>query len=236
VLEGVTLSVEKGRSLVILGRSGCGKSVLLKSLIGLIRLDSGSVEVDGVEISHLPERRMGDVRRKVGYMFQSGALFDSLTVMENVAFPLREAGLKNEDEIRARVVEALGWVELASAIDKMPASLSGGMRKRVALARTTVARPACILYDEPTAGLDPIATETINLLIRRFQEQLGLTAIVVTHELRMVEAVGDEVVLMHHGTIHFRGTPEQLWEAKDPVVEHFVKGRGAAACLTDEDD
>jgi phospholipid/cholesterol/gamma-HCH transport system ATP-binding protein len=234
VLEGVTISAERGRNLILLGRSGCGKSVLLKSLIGLIKPDAGSIKVEGVEITGLPERKLGDIRRKVGYMFQGGALFDSLTVMENVAFPLRESGLKDQREIRQRVLDALDMVDLSSAIDKMPGSLSGGMRKRVSLARTVVARPACILYDKPTAGLDPIATNTINRLIRRFQEQLCVTAIVVTHELRTVNAAGDHVALMHHGRIHFYGTPAELWACEDPIVSRFVKGESTEAVGDDD--
>src|SRR3984885_15358793 len=177
VLRGVDLEVRKGDTCVILGRSGSGKSVLLKHLIGLFKPTAGEVWVEGEEISVLPERRLGRIRKKVGMLFQGGALFDSMDVEENIAFPLREAGMKNPAEIRDRVAEALEMVDLAGEQKKMPENLSGGMRKRVGLARTIVSRPACVLYDEPTTGLDPIATDSINHLIRRLQKRLAMTSV-----------------------------------------------------------
>ena len=156
VLFGVDFAVEEGETMVVLGRSGCGKSVILKHLIGLLKPDAGEVLVDGVAIGGLPERKLSEVRRKIGMLFQSAALFDSMSVEQNLAFPLREEGIKDEKQIAERVAEALDMVDLAGEQKKMPADLSGGMRKRVGLARTIVGKPRCILYDEPTTGLDPI--------------------------------------------------------------------------------
>jgi phospholipid/cholesterol/gamma-HCH transport system ATP-binding protein len=180
ILRGIDLDVAPGETCVVLGRSGGGKSVLLKHLIGLMKPTSGQVLVDGEDIATLPERKLGQLRKKIGILFQSGALFDSMNVEENIAFPLREAGLKDRKVIRERVAEALEMVDLAGEQAKMPEKLSGGMRKRVGLARTIVSRPACILYDEPTTGLDPIATDSINHLIRRLQKRLSVTSVVVT--------------------------------------------------------
>ncbi len=225
VLRGVDLEIEKGQTCVILGRSGSGKSVLLKHLIGLFQPTSGEVWVEGEEITHLPERRLGGIRKKVGMLFQSGALFDSMNVGENLAFPLREAGLKNEREIRDRVAEALEMVDLAGEEKKMPEKLSGGMRKRVGLARTIVGRPECILYDEPTTGLDPIATDSINHLIRRLQKRLLVTSVVVTHDMKTAFTTADQVAFLHEGRIYFHGTVDALRAVPDPVITDFIEGR-----------
>jgi phospholipid/cholesterol/gamma-HCH transport system ATP-binding protein len=225
VLHDVDLTVEEGKTLVVLGRSGCGKSVVLKHLIGLMKPDSGEVLVDGEDIIGLPERRLTAVRRKIGMLFQSAALFDSMSVEGNLAFPLREQGMKDEKEIDARVAEALDMVELAGEQLKMPADLSGGMRKRVGLARTIVGRPRCVLYDEPTTGLDPITSDSINHLIRRLQRRLGVTSIVVTHDMKTAFHCADRVALLHEGRVHFDGSVEELKASTDPVITDFIVGR-----------
>lgn len=225
VLSGITLNIARGQTHVILGRSGCGKSVLLKHLVGLLQPDSGKIEIDGEDIANLRERQLGRIRKKVGILFQSGALFDSMSAAENIAFPLREAGLKDEEIIRQRVAEALEMVDLGGEQEKMPENLSGGMRKRLGLARTIVSRPACILYDEPTTGLDPIATDSINRLIRRLQKRLQATSVVVTHDMKTAFHTADRIAFLHEGSIYFNGTPKELLAAKDPILVDFIEGR-----------
>jgi phospholipid/cholesterol/gamma-HCH transport system ATP-binding protein len=225
VLRGVSMRISSGQTHVILGRSGSGKSVLLKHLVGLFQPDSGQVLVDGEDISKLQERQLGPIRKKIGILFQSGALFDSMDVSENIAFPLRESGIKDPEVIRKRVAEALEMVDLAGQESKMPENLSGGMRKRVGLARTIVSRPACILYDEPTTGLDPIATDSINHLIRRLQKRLKATSVVVTHDMKTAFHTADRIAFLHEGAIYFEGTTEQLRASTDPVLVDFIEGR-----------
>ena len=225
VLCGVDLKVEGGQTVVIMGRSGCGKSVLLKHLIGLLKPTSGGVLVDGEDIAGLPERQLGAIRKKIGILFQSGALFDSMNVGENLAFPLKEAGVRDPKEIATRVAEALEMVDLGGEQEKMPENLSGGMRKRVGLARTIVARPACILYDEPTTGLDPIATDSINHLIRRLQKRLRVTSVVVTHDMKTAFHTADRIAYLHEGRIYFHGDPDTLRHSTDPVITDFIEGR-----------
>jgi phospholipid/cholesterol/gamma-HCH transport system ATP-binding protein len=225
VLHEVDLTMEEGRTLVILGRSGCGKSVVLKHLIGLLKPDSGEVLVDGEDIIGLPERKLTAVRRKIGMLFQSAALFDSMSVEANLAFPLREQGMRDEKEIDARIAEALDMVALEGEQLKMPADLSGGMRKRVGLARTIVGRPRCVLYDEPTTGLDPITSDSINHMIRRLQRRLGVTSIVVTHDMKTAFHCADRVALLHEGRVHFDGSVEELKASADPVIVDFIEGR-----------
>jgi phospholipid/cholesterol/gamma-HCH transport system ATP-binding protein len=224
VLRGVDLDVIRGETLVLLGGSGGGKSVLVKHLPGLLRPWKGSVEIDGEDISRLDERDLAPIRRKVGIMFQNGALFDSMTVEENVAFPLREVGVKDEKEIKERVAEALEIVRLPGQQGKMPSELSGGMRKRVALARAVVGRPTCVLYDEPHAGLDPITADSIDHLIKDLQRDLGMTSVVITHDMRSVFHIADRVTFLQEGKIHWTGTAEELRVTKDPVLRPFVDG------------
>jgi phospholipid/cholesterol/gamma-HCH transport system ATP-binding protein len=225
ILRGIDLDVPKGRTLVLLGQSGGGKSVFLRHLIGLIRPLSGSIRVDGGEIAGLDERELEPVRRKIGMLFQDGALFDSMTVYENVSFPLRERGFRDEAVIRRKVEEALELVSLNGQEAKLPASLSGGMRKRASLARVIISEPSCILYDEPTAGLDPIVSDTINRLIRRLQSHLHVTSIVVTHDMISTNHIADRVALLRSGTIHFEGTLAELHASRDPIVRDFIEGR-----------
>lgn len=227
VLRGVDLEIAHGETCVILGRSGCGKSVLLKHLIGLMQPTDGQVLVDDEDITRLPERKLDSLRKKVGILFQSGALFDSMNVEENIAFPLRERGLRDRKAIADRVAEALEMVDLAGEQKKMPENLSGGMRKRVGLARTIVSRPAYLLYDEPTTGLDPIATDSINHLIRRLQKRLQVTSVVVTHDMKTAFHTADHVAFLHAGEIYFNGAVEELRQSEDPILQDFIVGRSS---------
>lgn len=225
VLAGVDLVVNRGETMVILGGSGTGKSVLLKITIGLLEVDGGGVWVDGEEVTDAAESDWMEVRKKVSYMFQWGALFDSMDVYDNVAFPLRERRLCDEDEVDRRVMEKLGLVGLGDAKGLFPSDLSGGMRKRVALARSIVMEPHCILYDEPTSGLDPITSDSINRLIRRMQSVLGVTSIVVTHDIQSMFRVADRVAFLYQGKMVFVGTPAEARETTHPVLRGFIEGR-----------
>jgi phospholipid/cholesterol/gamma-HCH transport system ATP-binding protein len=225
ILKGVNLDIPRGETVVLLGQSGGGKSVFLRHLIGLMRPLSGSIKIDNEEISRLSERDLEPVRRKIGMLFQDGALFDSMTVFDNIAFPLRERGERNEKVIREKVARSLELVSLQGQEKKMPVNLSGGMRKRASLARAIISEPACILYDEPTAGLDPIVSDTINRLIRRLQTQLKVTSVVVTHDMISTNFVADHVALLREGRIHFTGTLSALHSSTDPVIRDFIEGR-----------
>jgi len=225
VLRGVNLEIYRGETLCILGGSGGGKSVLIKHLCGLMRPWKGSVVVEGEDITDLPERALGTVRRKVSMMFQGGALFDSFTVGQNIAFPLREAGLRDQKEINSRVSRALEIVRMPGQEKKMPADLSGGMRKRVALARAVVEMPLCVLYDEPHAGLDPITSDSIDHLIKDLEIDHKITNVVITHELRSVFRIADRIAFMKEGVIYWSGTAEELAASKDPELVNFVQGR-----------
>lgn len=223
-LQGVDLDIYHGETLVLIGPSGEGKSVLLKHIIGLLNPDAGKVQLDGVDLCSQTERQMAKFRRRMGYMFQNAALFDSLSVSENVAFPLREAGIKDKAEIASRVHEALELVELAEHKDKMPINLSGGMRKRVGIARAIIGRPECILYDEPTAGLDPIVTDVIDQLIIRLQKRFKVTSIVITHDMSSVFKIANRVAMLKHGVISFLGTPDELRQSPNPDIQNFIGG------------
>lgn len=225
VLSGVNLDVALGQTLVVLGRSGGGKSVLLKNIIGLMKPDRGEVVIEGQNVVELTERQLGAVRKKIAILFQSAALFDSMSVEENVAFPLREAGIKDRKTIDEKVGEALEVVDLAGEQKKMPENLSGGMKKRVGLARAIVNNPACILYDEPTTGLDPIVADSINRLIRRLQKRFHVTSIVVTHDMKSAFHVADQIAYLHEGQIYFQGTIDELRASKDPLIIDFIEGR-----------
>jgi len=225
ILRGLTLDVLPGETLVLLGKSGGGKSVFLRHLVGLMRPVSGSIVFEGQEITKLKERELEPVRRKVGMLFQDGALFDSMNVFDNVAFPLRERGERAPAVVRKKVAESLAMVNMTGHDHKMPVNLSGGMRKRVALARAIISPPDVILYDEPTAGLDPIVSDSINRLIRRLQSQLHVTSLVVTHDMISCNHVADRVALLDEGRIRFLGTTTELRETRDPVVRDFVDGR-----------
>ena len=224
VLDGVSFSIEKGESVVIIGASGGGKSILLKQLIGLLTPDEGEVLVDGESLTDKDERELLKVRRRFGMLFQGAALFDSMTVEENVGFLLRREGKLNESELRARVAEVLEMVELKGTQEKKPAELSGGMRKRVGLARAIVYRPEIVLYDEPTTGLDPIVSDSIDQLMLRVVERLKVTSIVVTHDMRSARRVGNHVMLLHEEKMYAHGTPEEIFASQDPIVRQFIDG------------
>jgi phospholipid/cholesterol/gamma-HCH transport system ATP-binding protein len=225
ILRGVTLDIPRGSGVAIIGGSGTGKSVFLKLVMGLMPATSGSIEVDGTEITTLSERKLAPHRRKIGLLFQDGALFDSLNVEENVAFPLVVAGWKDRKKIRAKVVETLESVDLGEHLHKLPSDLSGGMRKRAALARAVITEPQCVLYDEPTSGLDPVVADSIDHLIRRTQRRRGITSIVVTHDMKSVPVIADQVIYLREGVVYFSGTPDELFSSQDPVIRQFTEGK-----------
>jgi phospholipid/cholesterol/gamma-HCH transport system ATP-binding protein len=225
ILRGVDLEVQTGETLAIIGRSGGGKSVLLKHLVGLMEPDVGEIWIQGQNIIGMNERQLGAIREKVGILFQSGALFDSMTVEENVAFPLREAGERDAKILHSKVAEMLEVMEMEGEDAKMPESLSGGMKKRVGLARAIIRRPSCVLYDEPTSGLDPVVADSINRLIRRLQQRFGMTSVVVTHDMKSAFDVADRIAYLHEGRIYFHGTARELQQSTDPLIEDFLVGR-----------
>ena len=224
VLDGVSFRIETGESVAIIGRSGCGKSILLKHLIGLLISEEGEVLVDGENLGRMNERQLLRVRRKFGMLFQGAALFDSLTVAENVGFALRRLGKLTEAEITQKIGEALEMVELEGVEEKKPSELSGGMRKRVGLARAIVYQPEIVLYDEPTTGLDPIVADSIDQLILRVCERLKVTTVVVTHDMRSARRIGQRIMMLHGGKIYVSGTPDEIFQSPDPIVNRFVNG------------
>ncbi len=224
VLDGVDLDVDRGKTVVVVGPSGTGKSVLLKNILGLMMADVGSILVDGDEVVGRRENELNQIRKKFGMLFQGSALFDSMTVGENVALPLREHRRLSEEEIQQRVRERLEWVGLKQVEEMKPASLSGGMRKRVGLARAIVMDPQFILYDEPTTGLDPIMADVINQLIRSLQRRMEATSIVVTHDMKSAFAVGDRIAMLLGGKIVYNATPEELRTTRDPMARQFMEG------------
>ena len=224
VLDGVSFQIEEGESLVIIGRSGGGKSVLLKHIIALLQPDSGQVLIDGEDITHLNERNLIRVRSQFGMVFQGAALFDSMTVAENVGFALRRQNKLTEKEIGRKIAEALDMVDLPGVERKKPSALSGGMRKRVGLARAIIYQPRIVLYDEPTTGLDPIVSDSIDKLIIRVTECLKVTTVVVTHDMRSARRVGHRIVMLHNKKIYATGTPEDIFASTDPVVLQFING------------
>jgi phospholipid/cholesterol/gamma-HCH transport system ATP-binding protein len=224
VLDGISFRIENGESVAIIGRSGCGKSVLLKHLIGLLKPDAGDVLIDGENIVPMDERQLLNVRRKFGMVFQGAALFDSMTVEENVAFALRRNALWPEAEIAQRVARALAVVNLSGTENKNPAELSGGMRKRVGLARAIIYEPQIVLYDEPTTGLDPIVADSIDKLIMRVHKHLKVTTVVVTHDMRTARRVSQRVLMIHDSKIYASGVPDEFFASQDPVVRQFIDG------------
>lgn len=224
VLDGITLNIERGKCLVIIGASGTGKSVLIKHIVGLLTPDEGEVWFDGRRIDQFSERQMMGVRNRIGFLFQMSALFDSLNVADNVAFPLVEHTAKSPAEIRTLAEQKLVMVGLPGIGSKMPAELSGGQRKRVALARAIALSPEVILYDEPTTGLDPIRSDVINELILKLQRELRATSVVVTHDMHSAFKVGDRIVMLHEGKIVFDGPPTEILESSNVVVRRFVMG------------
>lgn len=224
ILDGVSLRIETGESVVIIGRSGGGKSVLLKHIIGLIQPDSGEVLIDGENIEPMNERELLRVRSKFGMLFQGAALFDSMTVAENVGFAFRRNRQMTEAEIQRKVAEALEVVDLPGTENKKPSELSGGMRKRVGLARAIIYQPQIVLYDEPTTGLDPIVSDSIDKLILRVRDRFKVTSVVVTHDMRSARRVGQRILMLHQKKIYAVGTPEEIFNSTDPIVRQFIDG------------
>lgn len=225
VLSGFTLEVREGDIVVILGYSGSGKSVAIKHIVGLLEPDEGTVFVDGREVPKLSRKELYDLRSKIGYVFQFAALFDSMTVGENVAMGLRKQGNLTEAELQTRVHEALELVDLPDAADIAPIDLSGGMRKRVGIARAIALRPKYLLYDEPTTGLDPVTSAVIDELMMRMQKQLGVTSIVITHDLRTAWTVSTRIAMLYEGKVRQVGTPDDIRHTTDPVVRQFIEGK-----------
>lgn len=228
VLRGVDFEVRDGETMVIIGRSGGGKSVLLKHLCGLLKPEAGRVIVDGADVGPLSEREMTPIRKKFGVLFQGAALFDSMTVFDNVAFPLREDRKLSEKEIAKKVEEALTIVDLLEAKGKKPAELSGGMRKRAGLARACVRYPKYMLYDEPTTGLDPVLADNINDLMLRLRDHFQVTGVAVTHDMVSAYKIADRIAMLHDGRIHAVGTPKEIQETADPIVRQFITGAADA--------
>lgn len=225
ILRGVTFDLRRGDSLAVLGRSGSGKSVTLRQINGLEVPDAGSVVFDGIELTELREKELVPVRRRIGMLFQSGALFDSMTVLDNVAFAMREHTDWDEDEIAERVEHKLSLVRLPGIGQKMPADLSGGMRKRVALARSLALDPELMLYDEPTTGLDPVTSSAIGKLIQATQDELGVTNLMVTHDLPLARAAARRIAFLHEGRFRFLGTWEEAESTSDSLIQDFLAGR-----------
>jgi phospholipid/cholesterol/gamma-HCH transport system ATP-binding protein len=225
ILDGVSLVVQEGETLAVIGYSGVGKSVLLKSIVRLLEPDSGDVFVDGQHVKALRREELYELRRRIGYVFQFAALFDSMTVFDNVAMGLRRIRTMSEAEIRERVHESLRRVEMEGFDDRLPAQISGGQRKRVGLARAIATRPKYVLYDEPTTGLDPVTTAVIDELIMKMARELNVTSVVVTHDMKSAYRVADRVAMLYRGKIRFIGSPAEIQRVEDPVVKGFVEGR-----------
>lgn len=224
VLQGVNLEINKGETLVIIGQSGSGKSVLIKHLIGLMKADRGEIYIDGVEITRLKRNRLYQVRKKFGLLFQSAALFDSMTVAENVSFGLDRYTNLNEAEKRQKVSQALEMVGLRRTEELMPHELSGGMKKRVGLARAIAYNPEIMLYDEPSTGIDPIRADAINDLIIDLKKEMGVTSIVITHDMTGSFKVADRIAMLHQGRIIETGTPEEIKRSRNKVIQQFIQG------------
>ena len=225
VLDGFTLDVPEGETMVIIGYSGTGKSVAIKHIVGLLEPDAGTVIVDGLEVPTLPRRELYALRARIGYVFQFAALFDSLSIGENVAMGLRKQGELDEREIAERVREALDLVDLPNVEARFPAELSGGMRKRVGIARAIALRPKYILYDEPTTGLDPVTSAVIDQLMIRMREKLGVTSVVITHDMRSAYTVGTRIAMLYEGKVRGVWTVDEIQRTSDPVVRQFVEGK-----------
>lgn len=225
VLRDMSIDVERGETVVIVGGSGTGKSVTLKHIIGLLKPDRGRVVVDGEDVTAMNERDLNQFRRRFGMSFQEGALFDSMSVFENVAFPLRRHTKMKEEEIRARVEECLEDVHLHGVERKRPSELSGGMRRRVGFARAISLKPEILLFDEPTTGLDPVISDVVAELICEMDLKLGTTTVTITHDMKVAFKIADRVAMLHEGTIIENGTPEDFQRSTNPIVQQFIEGR-----------
>jgi phospholipid/cholesterol/gamma-HCH transport system ATP-binding protein len=224
VLNGVNLKIEDKDVMIIMGSSGCGKSVLIKHIIGLLMPDKGSILINGVDITTLDTKELDRIRERLGVLFQGGALFDSLTVYGNVAFPLREKTKLSKMEIRDRVMQALEDVGLKGMGKKYPAELSGGMKKRVAFARALISEPAIVLFDEPTTGLDPVITSSIHELIKATHGKYGYTGVIISHEVPRIFEICNKVAMLHDGVIVDSGTPEEIVNSMNPIIRQFISG------------
>lgn len=234
VLDGIDLEVHDQETLAVIGASGSGKSVLLKTIVRLIEADAGRVSVDGQDVRSLSREHLHELRRQIGYVFQFAALFDSMTVFDNVAMGLRRSGEMTDTSIRQRVAESLLLVEMDGYESRLPAEISGGQRKRVGLARAIATRPKYLLYDEPTSGLDPVTTSVIDDLILRMASELSVTSVVVTHDMQSAYRVANRIAMLYSGLIRYSGTPDEIRATDDPIVKGFIEGRpdllqGAAA-------
>jgi len=225
VLVDMSIEIARGESVVIVGGSGTGKSVTLKHIIGLLKPDSGDVIIDGQDIVHMPPLELNRFRRRFGMAFQEGALFDSMSVFENIAFPLRRHTKMTEAEIHARVEECLEEVHLHGVEDKRPSELSGGMRRRVGFARAISLQPEILLFDEPTTGLDPVISDVVAGLIREMDVKLATTTVTITHDMKVAFKIADRVAMLYRGRIIEDGTPEQFQASKNPIVRQFIEGR-----------
>jgi phospholipid/cholesterol/gamma-HCH transport system ATP-binding protein len=226
VLQGFTLEILEGETMVVIGYSGTGKSVAIKHIVGLLEPDEGTVFVDGLEVPKLPRRDLYELRSHIGYVFQFAALFDSFTIGENVAMGLRKQGILRPHEIDGRVHEALELVDLGDDVaHRFPAELSGGMRKRVGIARAVALRPKYMLYDEPTTGLDPVTAATIDELMIRMRDKIGVTSVVITHDMRSAYSVGTRIAMLYDGRVRQVGTVDEIQHSKDAVVRQFIEGR-----------
>jgi len=224
VLTDISFSLPKGKAVAIVGKSGAGKSVLLKCLIGLLKPDEGTIYIDNKLINSMNFRQLQGIRSSIGMVFQFGALFDSMTVSENISLALRKLTKLSNDEIQERIIKSLESVNLSNTEGLMPSELSGGMKKRVGIARAIAIKPDYLFYDEPTTGLDPVMTDSINKLIRKFQSTENVTSVIITHEMRTVYDVADRVLLLHEGKIQYDGGPESIKNVDDPVVQQFITG------------
>lgn len=225
VLKGFSLTVEEGQTVAVIGASGSGKSVMLKHVVGLLHPDQGEVEVDGQKVNELDQEELYELRRTVGYVFQFAALFDSMTLAENVGMGLRRIPGMSKQDVDERVTECLELVELEDFRESFPAELSGGQKKRAGLARAIATRPKYLLYDEPTTGLDPVTGTVIDRLILRTRDELGVTGLVITHDIESAFLIADRVGMLHDGRLRFIGTPEEVRECEDPVVRGFIEGK-----------
>jgi len=224
VLTNVTLKLYKGENLAILGKSGSGKSVLIKCIVGLFNFDKGSISVFGEDISSLNSDKLGEIRKKIGFLFQSGALYDSMTVRQNLEFPLRRIKKDlSKKEINNKVEEVLEQVGLSDAIDKMPSQLSGGMRKRISLARTIIVDPSILLYDEPTTGLDPATSDEISSLINEVQKKYKTSSLIITHDIECARATADRLIMLHDGAVYQEGKLADFEKSTDPLIKSFFK-------------
>jgi len=226
VLKGLNLRIEEGETIVVIGQSGCGKSVLLKTIVGLLIPDNGDVVIENISLKNISKKKLYEIRKKIGMVFQGSALFDSLSVWENVGLSLIEHSRMSKDDVKKLATEKLKLVGLSNVENKYPAELSGGMKKRVGIARAIAMNPKFVLYDEPTTGLDPIIADRINDLIIELQKKLKITTIAVTHDMTSAYKIADRIAMLHNGKIIFEGTPAEVQQTKNSFVQQFINGKG----------